>query len=681
MANVEILVHISAPSRGQDDARYRALAQAYLQFSEPATRQRIGVVTNEVLNDDVDTQAETQILEELLSSAPEEPEPEPESWASYQPDEEDEDHEDEDEYQESELVPTQPETHDHPYKLKSLESPLLSFKSAANNANSPALGRRHVTCTTPPRSRRDDETQNSSNSTQGPPSTIPDSQPEYKKALEVWSSPTTMLELLLQQIDNSSQDTGETHIQRGHNSIGETPSDHLSSQLSHRPNSQRLETIEEQAGSTESFPSSPPLARPGDVNVTIASPILGNPTSSAELDAGSPTASACLSSSIPFPPLSSIEIRPSVLASGVPAVTLDLSTSSSFSKEKHAETRSSRRSSRIARNLLISGVASSVSATNEHKETLSPDQTVPSTDIQVPDTHKVIRKAEYSSFSSNLSMSSIPGKIVPETPYHLPPSTQVPVNGAKRSWPGMSSSDAHASASAPPTVKPVSSSLDSPSSKRRRLEKASSDLMSSSIPEIATPTLLALPPLERKGLLRTTSDQSTPSNSANSAAVAGMSSPMRDLLKESYLDKFTVSPPPPPTSSMNIDPSSFITHPLSDIAKKVLISKHYKPLSQTRDLRPTERGYWLINSHSWPLDLRHRAWNYLGNFIAASRAGWGVRCERNDDFTSFRVYCWGILVPYIYLLLFLASEMKVKKVEAVWIGGNGMALISMPVMK
>ena len=177
MADVEILVHTSAPSRGQDDARYRALAQAYLQFA-PATRQRLEL-DNEVLIEEVDAQVESQIQEELLESTLEEPQ----SWESYQPDEEDEDHEDDDSG--SELVPTQPESFDRIAQLKSLESPQLSFKSVANNANSPAFGRQHVTWT-PVRSRLEEGTQISTNSGQGPPSTIADSQPGHKTGLEAF---------------------------------------------------------------------------------------------------------------------------------------------------------------------------------------------------------------------------------------------------------------------------------------------------------------------------------------------------------------------------------------------------------------------------------------------------------------------------------------------------------------
>jgi hypothetical protein len=669
MADVEILVHTSAPSRGQDDARYRALAHAYLQFA-PATRQRIGVVEG-VLNNDVDGQAESQIREELLSSAPEEPQ----SWESYQPDEEDEGHEDEDDYQESELVPTQHESHDRLYQLKSLESPQISFKSAADNANSPASGRRHVTWI-PPRSKRDYETQDSSDSRRGPPSTIADSQPEHKKGLEAFSSPTHMLELLLQQIDSSDQDSGETHI---HRELHETASGRDSSQAFCRLNTRDLETQEPQTGSAGAFPSSHPLPR-RDVNITIASPILGDQTFSAGHNMNKPTVSTASSSSIPPPPLSNIENRQTVLTSKLPAVTLHKPTHSSVLKENIPipETRSNRRSARIAGNSQSSEIAASTTSSDTRQRKALTDQVVSSSEIQVPETHRAARKAPYSSSSSNLQMSSLPGRVVPETPYHLPPANQAPLTGTKRNCLGVSSQEGHISVSAPPTIKPISSSLDSPSSKRRRIQKSSSDLVSSSIPEFLPPLL---PPLARKGLLRTISDQSAGLNAANSTVAVGMSSPIRDLSKVSYLAQLTISPPPPPTSSMNIDPSTFITHALSEIAKKVPMSKFYKPLSQTRNLRLTERGYWLINTHPWPQELRHRVWDYLGTFIAASRAGWGVRCERNDELTSFRVYCWGILVPYIYLLLFLASETKVRRVEATWIGGDGTPLVTMPVMK
>ena len=48
---VEILVHTSAPSRGQDDTRYRALADVYLAF-EPANRTALDELSQSYSQDE-----------------------------------------------------------------------------------------------------------------------------------------------------------------------------------------------------------------------------------------------------------------------------------------------------------------------------------------------------------------------------------------------------------------------------------------------------------------------------------------------------------------------------------------------------------------------------------------------------------------------------------------------------
>jgi hypothetical protein len=663
MADVEILVHTSAPSRGQDDTRYRALAQAYLNFV-PATRQRLEI-ENEVLRDEIDAQAESQILEELRDSTQEDPK----SWESYQPDEEEEGEDEDHETGESELVPTQPESHGRLSQLKSLESPQLSFKSATNNANSPAL-RSHVTWTPPFRSRKEEETQKSTDSWQGPPSTIADSQPEYKKGLEVFSSPTRMLELLLQQIDSSDQDSQESHIRLRQQSVEETPSKKHSSQISR---SSDVLHLERHTASAQLFHPSPARVRQGDVNPTTASPVLGSPMQSTTSSSRIHQKSTSISSSIPLAPLSNADRHQAELASNLPAVVLEPPTLSSVSNEYIPESRPQRRSARIAGVWQASKTESPLSTLSTERGKADSGHILSSTDVQVHESHK----APYSSSSPMFQGSAMPAGRIPETPYHLTLAKQTPATGLKRSWLGVSLENAHIPTSASSVVEAVSSSLDESSSKRRRTKEQSSDGISSSVIDVMQPTMM---PLERVGIERSVSGQSTRSNFATSMAVSGTSSDMKGELV-SFIDKLTITPPPPPTSSINITPETFITRPLSDLAKRMPISKLYKPSNQTRDLRPTERGYWLINSQPWPSELRRKCWDCLGNFIAANKAGWGVRCERNNDFTSFRVYCWGILAPYIYLLLFMASENKVRKVEAAWIGGNGEALVKMPLSK
>ena len=91
-----------------------------------------------------------------------------------------------------------------------------------------------------------------------------------------------------------------------------------------------------------------------------------------------------------------------------------------------------------------------------------------------------------------------------------------------------------------------------------------------------------------------------------------------------------------------------------------------------------ERGHWLVTCKSWTEELRRTSWDCLGNFIQEGQAGWGVWCVRDEDFGIVRVYCWGAVVDYIYLLLYIASESKIKGTGACWIGGDGQAIIEMP---
>jgi len=86
----------------------------------------------------------------------------------------------------------------------------------------------------------------------------------------------------------------------------------------------------------------------------------------------------------------------------------------------------------------------------------------------------------------------------------------------------------------------------------------------------------------------------------------------------------------------------------------------------------------MVHCQKWNEGLRKRCWDCLGNSIGKSMAGWGVWCMRDEDHGKIRVYCWGVIVGHIYLLLYMASESKVKGTGACWIGGDGVAIIKMP---
>jgi hypothetical protein len=95
----------------------------------------------------------------------------------------------------------------------------------------------------------------------------------------------------------------------------------------------------------------------------------------------------------------------------------------------------------------------------------------------------------------------------------------------------------------------------------------------------------------------------------------------------------------------------------------------------------------------WEEGLRGRAWNAVAEYVRSGRAGWGVWVSREcavareggscdgiegeEGGEELRVYCWGEVVGYIYLLLYLISERKIKGMGAKWVDGEGKAVIIM----
>lgn len=167
------------------------------------------------------------------------------------------------------------------------------------------------------------------------------------------------------------------------------------------------------------------------------------------------------------------------------------------------------------------------------------------------------------------------------------------------------------------------------------------------------------------------------------------------------------------------------------LAERLKRSRTYKPVQQARDLEKLERGYWVIHinildppeeqqhqqqqqqqqipdpardlsahRHVWDAALFHRFWTFLSEFVARdARAGWGVWCilEKADEDThppllsrgdvvstlsttpvSLRVYAWGEVAVHIYLLLFLASERRIRGMGAQWRDARGEVVIELP---
>ena len=135
--------------------------------------------------------------------------------------------------------------------------------------------------------------------------------------------------------------------------------------------------------------------------------------------------------------------------------------------------------------------------------------------------------------------------------------------------------------------------------------------------------------------------------------------------------------PEPPTSCRTLDGPALITPTLEKLANDLHIEKRYRPKVQTRDVRPFERGYWLLDCSTWKDSLKKTAWGFLANYVGTGVAGWGIWCTRDRDFTKIRLYCWGAVVGHMYLLLYLASVRNILYTGSTWVGADGGVVVTM----
>lgn len=53
-------------------------------------------------------------------------------------------------------------------------------------------------------------------------------------------------------------------------------------------------------------------------------------------------------------------------------------------------------------------------------------------------------------------------------------------------------------------------------------------------------------------------------------------------------------------------------------------------------------------------------------------------CGKEMRKAVLRIYCWGEIVPHIYVVLFLATSRMVKGAGATWVDGGGQVVVQMP---
>ncbi|KAI1345127.1 hypothetical protein F5Y15DRAFT_18228 [Xylariaceae sp. FL0016] len=174
------------------------------------------------------------------------------------------------------------------------------------------------------------------------------------------------------------------------------------------------------------------------------------------------------------------------------------------------------------------------------------------------------------------------------------------------------------------------------------------------------------------GLLRTISDLG-PTTSSRRPVITVAFLPCHGFSFESL----QITAPEPPVSTRIIEPHNLITESLEKLARDLDLDKRFRPEQQLRDLRPSERGYWLLNCSSWSIQLKWDAWAFLANHVGTGLTGWGVSCKRDAEYQSLKVFCWGAVVPHIYLLLYLATQREVLFTGAYWIEGGGEKVVVM----
>ncbi|KAL2159194.1 hypothetical protein VTH06DRAFT_2626 [Thermothelomyces fergusii] len=135
--------------------------------------------------------------------------------------------------------------------------------------------------------------------------------------------------------------------------------------------------------------------------------------------------------------------------------------------------------------------------------------------------------------------------------------------------------------------------------------------------------------------------------------------------------------PPPTTGLRELRAEDMVTDVLASLARELGLEKRFRPASQARELRPFERGYWLVDCSAWPPDLKRFAWEFLADYLRQGAAGWGTSCRRDREFSRIRLYCWGCVVGHMYLVLYLMSKRRVLYSGASWVDGEGKAVVVM----
>ncbi|KAF8846917.1 hypothetical protein BDZ45DRAFT_682205 [Acephala macrosclerotiorum] len=615
--DVEILVHTTAPSLGPDDARYRALAQAYLDF-RPAKRRRLDDSPLASHLDDTIIREEGRCHEERRESTHEERE----SEASWRPDEE---------RAESVSQSQRLTDFDRQDISEIIDSPELSFMSVMDNRASPAF-RGHVTCHRP-------VSQSAEDSWQPPGSEVPDSQPELNQTLAAFSSPTRILEVFLQNQDIIQSTTSPSGPSEGRGPSGSVLSSSQRSPTLLRSQNKSSSSREGPVGCKRTSQSSPFLPRTRNEH-----------DNSLETEGSNENAVPSLPNAV----VTNSPLSQSRNIAKHPERQKEVdSLLNRFSSERlHTSSTEA-----LPQNLNLEADSLEVGVGSKEAR-LSSSQSLPRDQSQEKGSLEVSERNENASTSSSAD--------APPT-NSSPSPVRDPGEQLERVLRNKS----------PITPLIQDSHLEK---KRKHLSSIPEALSETRIFSSAPPALAleehppAAPPLKRQRF----EPASSPIAGRSSDSIS--SSPAGTTPQTKWFDLLEIRSPPPATSNGDLTEDSLITPTLHSVAQKMSLSR-FRPASQTRGPRPMERGYWSIPCSEWSEDTRNRCWNFLGEIIGKGELGWGVWCVRDgmdSEFNGMRVYCWGAVVGHIWLFLVTASFNKVRKMAVNWIDGSGEVVVRMP---
>lgn len=221
----------------------------------------------------------------------------------------------------------------------------------------------------------------------------------------------------------------------------------------------------------------------------------------------------------------------------------------------------------------------------------------------------------------------------------------------------------------PHTLRTAQKALDARAAAKRCLQDPVSP---QALPDPVGPQVRASEQLDTTSRLaaKATTDELASPN----ASTADLSAVLKDL-------PLIIRPAEPCAS---LDPvTTHITTSLRLLTDSPHVKDSYKPIYVSRGIRSQERGYWLLEgTSSWPVSLQVDFWRFLQQFVGSGNGGWGIWCLREPSLElrnlgDVKVYCWGEVVKHVYLLLYTASQSKVRKMGLQWLDADERIIVRM----